>query len=195
MNYQPTLTLRGPRRDDEELPCGRIPRPRRSPRTRYAATEKGLAPPRAARRMVRPLQAVLHVAPDGVFSVVAVVWQPGQTIPIHDHGSWCVVGVYEGEEEEISYPRGTRPRARPSRASDDPLVPGRGHTQGDQRGNRQSHLHPRLRGGHRQARQWHQPRLRRPALEARVRKCPAGGLEGVTLQTARVKVSGNRSFS
>lgn len=46
---------------------------------------------------------VVHVAPDGGFSVVVVVWQPGQTTPIHDHISWCVVGVYEGEEEEILY--------------------------------------------------------------------------------------------
>ncbi len=48
-------------------------------------------------------QHILHVAPDGGFSVVAVVWQPGQTTPIHDHLSWCVVGVYEGAEEEINY--------------------------------------------------------------------------------------------
>ena len=46
---------------------------------------------------------VIHVAPDGGFSIVIVVWQPGQTTPIHDHVSWCVVGVYEGEEEEIGY--------------------------------------------------------------------------------------------
>lgn len=46
---------------------------------------------------------VIHVAPDGDFSIVVVVWQPGPTTPIHDHVSWCVVGVYEGEEEEISY--------------------------------------------------------------------------------------------
>jgi 3-mercaptopropionate dioxygenase len=48
-------------------------------------------------------QHVLHVAPDGGFSVVALVWRPGQKTPIHDHVSWCVVGVYEGEEEEIRY--------------------------------------------------------------------------------------------
>ena len=46
---------------------------------------------------------VIHVAPDGAFSIVVVVWQPGQTTPIHDHVSWCVVGVYEGEEEEMGY--------------------------------------------------------------------------------------------
>jgi 3-mercaptopropionate dioxygenase len=46
-------------------------------------------------------QHILHVDPDGVFSVVALVWLPGQKTPIHDHVSWCVVGVYTGEEEEI----------------------------------------------------------------------------------------------
>ena len=48
-------------------------------------------------------QHVLYVAPDGGFSVVALLWQPGQRTPIHDHVSWCVVGVYEGEEEETRY--------------------------------------------------------------------------------------------
>ena len=48
-------------------------------------------------------QHLLHVAPDGGFSVVALVWTPGQRTPIHDHVAWCVVGVYEGEETETRY--------------------------------------------------------------------------------------------
>ncbi len=48
-------------------------------------------------------QHVLHVAPDGAFSVVAMVWMPGQTTPIHDHIAWCVVGVYQGEERQTRY--------------------------------------------------------------------------------------------
>jgi 3-mercaptopropionate dioxygenase len=48
-------------------------------------------------------QHVLHVADDGAFSVVALVWLPGQATPVHDHVCWCVVGVHEGEEEEIRY--------------------------------------------------------------------------------------------
>jgi 3-mercaptopropionate dioxygenase len=48
-------------------------------------------------------QHVLHVAPDGGFSVVALVWRPGQRTPIHDHVAWCVVGVYEGTEHEVRY--------------------------------------------------------------------------------------------
>lgn len=46
---------------------------------------------------------VVHVAPDGGWSLVALVWRPGQRTPIHDHVCWCVVGVYRGEEEETRY--------------------------------------------------------------------------------------------
>ncbi len=48
-------------------------------------------------------QHLLHVAPDGIFSLVALVWLPGQATPIHDHLSWCVVGIHEGAEYEIRY--------------------------------------------------------------------------------------------
>jgi predicted metal-dependent enzyme (double-stranded beta helix superfamily) len=48
-------------------------------------------------------QHILHVAPDRSHSVVALVWYPGQVTPIHDHVSWCVVGVYEGEESQTLY--------------------------------------------------------------------------------------------
>lgn len=42
----------------------------------------------------------LHVEPDGSFSVIAVVWRPGQLTRIHDHVTWCVVGVIQGVEHE-----------------------------------------------------------------------------------------------
>lgn len=48
-------------------------------------------------------QHVLHVEPDGSFSVVALVWLPGQATPVHDHVSWCTVGVYQGQETETLY--------------------------------------------------------------------------------------------
>jgi predicted metal-dependent enzyme (double-stranded beta helix superfamily) len=48
-------------------------------------------------------QHILHVEPDGSFSIVALVWLPGQATPIHDHVSWCVVGVHRGEEDETVY--------------------------------------------------------------------------------------------
>ena len=46
---------------------------------------------------------VLHVEPDGSFSVTAMVWQPGQVTPVHDHVTWCVFGVVQGIEYEELY--------------------------------------------------------------------------------------------
>ena len=43
---------------------------------------------------------VLHTQPDGSFSIVALVWRPGQMTPIHDHVTWCVFGVIQGMEYE-----------------------------------------------------------------------------------------------
>jgi 3-mercaptopropionate dioxygenase len=48
-------------------------------------------------------QHLLHVSRDRRLSVVALVWLPGQRTPIHDHVSWCVVGVYKGVEQETHY--------------------------------------------------------------------------------------------
>ena len=48
-------------------------------------------------------QHLLHVSPSRRLSVVALVWMPGQCTPIHDHVSWCVVGVYRGAEHEVHY--------------------------------------------------------------------------------------------
>ncbi|MFI9276008.1 cysteine dioxygenase [Kitasatospora sp. NPDC052896] len=45
-------------------------------------------------------QHVLHAEEDGSFSVVALVWLPGQRTCVHDHVSWCVTGVHRGEESE-----------------------------------------------------------------------------------------------
>jgi predicted metal-dependent enzyme (double-stranded beta helix superfamily) len=43
---------------------------------------------------------LLAVAPSRRFSVVGLVWLPGQVTPIHDHICWCVVGVVQGIERE-----------------------------------------------------------------------------------------------
>jgi 3-mercaptopropionate dioxygenase len=42
----------------------------------------------------------LHVESNGSFSIIAVVWRPGQLTRIHDHVTWCVVGVIQGVEHE-----------------------------------------------------------------------------------------------
>jgi len=46
---------------------------------------------------------VLHIERDGSFSVLALVWRPGQVTPIHDHVTWCVFGVIQGVEHEELY--------------------------------------------------------------------------------------------
>jgi len=48
-------------------------------------------------------QHLLYVDPEGEFSIVSLVWLPGQRTPIHDHVTWCVVGVHQGAEEEDLY--------------------------------------------------------------------------------------------
>jgi predicted metal-dependent enzyme (double-stranded beta helix superfamily) len=48
-------------------------------------------------------QHVVHVHPEGRYSVVSLVWRPGQETPIHDHRCWCVVGVLDGRETENRY--------------------------------------------------------------------------------------------
>jgi predicted metal-dependent enzyme (double-stranded beta helix superfamily) len=43
---------------------------------------------------------VIYSEPDGSFSIVALVWRPGQVTPVHDHVTWCVFGVIQGMERE-----------------------------------------------------------------------------------------------
>ena len=42
----------------------------------------------------------LYVEPDGSFSIIALVWRPGQITRIHDHVTWCAFGVIQGVEHE-----------------------------------------------------------------------------------------------
>ncbi|WP_018353199.1 cysteine dioxygenase family protein [Longispora albida] len=44
---------------------------------------------------------LLHATP--ACSVLALTWLPGQMTPIHDHISWCVVGVLAGAELDESF--------------------------------------------------------------------------------------------
>ena len=62
-----------------------------------------LAPEYQLPGLDRYRQHLLHVSPSRRLSVVALVWRPGQRTPIHDHVSWCVVGVYRGVEQETRY--------------------------------------------------------------------------------------------
>lgn len=45
----------------------------------------------------------IHLGEADGASLFALVWRPGQWTPIHDHGTWGVVGVLEGVLEERTY--------------------------------------------------------------------------------------------
>ncbi len=52
---------------------------------------------------------LLHAEPDGAFSILGLVWRPGQTTRIHDHITWCVVGVLSGIEHEELFDEALNP--------------------------------------------------------------------------------------
>jgi 3-mercaptopropionate dioxygenase len=54
----------------------------------------------------------LHVEPDGSFSIVALVWRPGQLTRIHDHVTWCSFAVVQGVEHEELYDADLNPIGR-----------------------------------------------------------------------------------
>ena len=66
---------------------------------------------------------LVYDAPDESLSLYSIVWLPGQWTPVHDHGSWGVVGVIEGVLEERSYVR-----LSPDRGTDDEIDLARGGT-------------------------------------------------------------------
>src|SRR5260370_18705648 len=55
------------------------------------------------------IQHILHAEDDGSFSVVAVVWRPGQATALHDHVTWCVGGVVAGTATPEPFGIATRP--------------------------------------------------------------------------------------
>jgi predicted metal-dependent enzyme (double-stranded beta helix superfamily) len=48
---------------------------------------------------------VIYIDPRQHMSLYALVWEPDQWTPIHDHGTWGVVGVLEGALEERNFLR------------------------------------------------------------------------------------------
>ncbi len=48
---------------------------------------------------------LLQMPDDEGYSIIGGVWHPGQTTPIHDHLTWALIGVYEGEEREALFRR------------------------------------------------------------------------------------------
>ncbi len=64
-----------------------------------------LPPEVFAPRKDRFAMNLLQMPDDEAYSIIAGVWRPGQTTPIHDHLTWALVGVYEGEERETLFRR------------------------------------------------------------------------------------------
>jgi predicted metal-dependent enzyme (double-stranded beta helix superfamily) len=67
------------------------------------AEDDWLAPEHRVPDLRQYRQHLLHVSPCRRLSIVALVWLPGQSTPVHDHVAWCIVGVYEGRERETRY--------------------------------------------------------------------------------------------
>ena len=40
---------------------------------------------------------------DWGFTIVVLLWEPGAVTPLHDHDTWCIFGVLEGELEVTNY--------------------------------------------------------------------------------------------
>ena len=49
----------------------------------------------------------LHIAADNSWSLACVVWNVGQSTPVHGHETWGVVGIYSGAERELRYAKPT----------------------------------------------------------------------------------------
>ena len=45
----------------------------------------------------------VFLSPNDDFSILAVVWPPGIVSPIHNHQTWCTLGVFEGVIRETCY--------------------------------------------------------------------------------------------
>jgi predicted metal-dependent enzyme (double-stranded beta helix superfamily) len=83
---------RGDWRDTAQLVASELERHLPSPS--ILAAEQRMGDPETYR------SHLLYGEPDGGFSIVALVWRPGQETPIHDHVTWCVFGVIQGMEYE-----------------------------------------------------------------------------------------------
>lgn len=85
----------------------------RDPKAQAAAIAAALQPFLGNPRLLTPAQQeedperyrqhLLHVDSRGVFSIVALVWLPGQSTVIHDHIAWAAIGVHQGVEREESF--------------------------------------------------------------------------------------------
>jgi predicted metal-dependent enzyme (double-stranded beta helix superfamily) len=62
-----------------------------------------LAPEHREADPARYRKHVLHGDPAGRFTVLAIVWEPGQHTDVHGHTAWGAVGIYEGTPDVTCY--------------------------------------------------------------------------------------------
>ena len=66
--------------------------------------EQFIDPPFLAPMPDRYARRLMHRAPDGSYTVLAMVWGVSQGTPLHDHaGTWCVECVYRGRIRVSSF--------------------------------------------------------------------------------------------
>ncbi len=70
-----------------------------------ANTGEVLTPAQQIGASERYTRHVLHSHHNGRYTLVALVWQPGQRTPAHGHHTWCAYRVLEGslQEERFSW--------------------------------------------------------------------------------------------
>ncbi len=72
---------------------------------RLVLTPDSIPPEAFTARKDRFANNLIYRPKDRVFSIMGGNWLPRQTTPIHDHLTWAVVGVCEGEERESIFRR------------------------------------------------------------------------------------------
>lgn len=67
-----------------------------------------LPPERRHANHERYVRHLIYADPRGQFSVLAIVWAPGQSSPVHNHRTWCGIAIYQGSLTETIFekPRG-----------------------------------------------------------------------------------------
>ncbi|MFN6955272.1 MAG: cysteine dioxygenase [Acetobacteraceae bacterium] len=60
-------------------------------------------------RAERYARHLLHADPLGRYTLLALVWQPGQASPVHAHHVWCAFGVVSGVLTEHHFAPGEPP--------------------------------------------------------------------------------------
>lgn len=89
----------------DALPHGADPHAARIAAALSTAVAAGgwLPPDKRRANHERYARHLIHADPRGQFSILAIVWAPGQSSPIHAHHTWSGVAIYHGTLTEMFY--------------------------------------------------------------------------------------------